>query len=729
MINRYRGASLLALFTCTALVMPVAATAASLQGHVSSAGIPIVDSTVTLFRAGNMSGDNVVALGAAVSNAGGKFDIDYDEPGDSGDVLYLIAQGGRAKTDDAAASYSAIKLSTVLGSAFPKQVTVNERTTVATAYTMNQFLLNSDISGPQTGIVNAAAILRNLVALNSGAIGQVLRNKPNGNQTETLASFNTLANMLAACVQDQALCATLFNLTAPPVDQGATVPPQDTLQAILNIARYPAQNTKALLAYARTEPAYSPALQSSPDAWTLALRYDGNGKEMDGPGFIAFDEDGNAWIANNYLWKKGTRDPKGVVCGADDVMALSPVGKDLPGAPYRGGGANGAGFGITFDKYGFVWQGNFGFAGSNCTDKDEVLELSRSVSKYNTAGEPLSPDNAPGMPGGFGGNGTIFGPQGMSSDPASGNLWIANCRNTATMSDGSTPGSVVTLMNAADETQVRSFQPFTLVTPEQAAPEFLPKPFGMTVDINGVAWVAGNNINQVVGIDEHGNEVANFGKRFDEDPPEGEARKINRPMGIASDSLGGIWVANSGVVDIACGYQFLEEENAIDGEDSTFISLQGANILDSEGNATNSYDGALASIAYIRPDGSGDYILNQYVGGGVIVPWGIALDGNDNVWIANFDGQRLSFLCGANTHTCPAGSRQTGAPISPDSGYSFSGLVRNTGVSIDPSGNVWLTNNWLQDPIQTNPGGREVVVFLGLAKPVQTPLLGFPRVP
>lgn len=69
MINRYRGASLLALFTCTALVMPVSATAAVLKGHVSSAGIPIVDSTVSLYRAGNMSGDNLVALGAAVSNA------------------------------------------------------------------------------------------------------------------------------------------------------------------------------------------------------------------------------------------------------------------------------------------------------------------------------------------------------------------------------------------------------------------------------------------------------------------------------------------------------------------------------------------------------------------------------------------------------------------------------------------------------------------------------------
>jgi hypothetical protein len=49
-------------------------------------------------------------------------------------------------------------------------------------------------------------------------------------------------------------------------------------------------------------------------------------------------------------------------------------------------------------------------------------------------------------------------------------------------------------------------------------------------------------------------------------------------------------------------------------------------------------------------------------------------------------------------------------------------------VQIDPSGNVWLTNNWLTIPVQTNPGGRSVVVFIGLATPVKTPLIGPPQI-
>jgi hypothetical protein len=69
-----------------------------------------------------------------------------------------------------------------------------------------------------------------------------------------------------------------------------------------------------------------------------------------------------------------------------------------------------------------------------------------------------------------------------------------------------------------------------------------------------------------------------------------------------------------------------------------------------------------------------------------------------------------------------------GAAISPDgTGYISDALVRNTGLSIDPSGNVWLINNWKQIPIQGNPGGNSVAVMVGAAAPVKTPLIGTPE--
>ncbi|MCB0964773.1 MAG: hypothetical protein KDA98_15975, partial [Acidimicrobiales bacterium] len=60
-------------------------------------------------------------------------------------------------------------------------------------------------------------------------------------------------------------------------------------------------------------------------------------------------------------------------------------------------------------------------------------------------------------------------------------------------------------------------------------------------------------------------------------------------------------------------------------------------------------------------------------------------------------------------------------PLSPDDGFAYDGLVRNTGVMVDTAGNVWLANNWKLTPPPTNPAGFQVVVYLGLATPVTPP--------
>ena len=54
-------------------------------------------------------------------------------------------------------------------------------------------------------------------------------------------------------------------------------------------------------------------------------------------------------------------------------------------------------------------------------------------------------------------------------------------------------------------------------------------------------------------------------------------------------------------------------------------------------------------------------------------------------------------------------------------------------ASIDPAGNVWVSNNW-QDPdacygkaeegSSTRCGGQGMVVFYGMAKPVLAPQIG-----
>ena len=176
---------------------------------------------------------------------------------------------------------------------------------------------------------------------------------------------------------------------------------------------------------------------------------------------------------------------------------------------------------------------------------------------------------------------------------------------------------------------------------------------------------------------------------------------LHRPMGLATDSRGNVWVSNSTWVVAPCVGEFYPESGPTEGGTVTLIKNNG-------------------QISEQSP----------YEGGGVKNAWGVAVDGDDNVWVANFSGRRLTELCGTSPRNCPPGKRRTGAAISPEkSGYGFDGLARNTAVTIDPSGNVWLANNWKNIPIQTNPGGYQIVAYLGMAAPVKTPLIGEPEAP
>jgi hypothetical protein len=111
------------------------------------------------------------------------------------------------------------------------------------------------------------------------------------------------------------------------------------------------------------------------------------------------------------------------------------------------------------------------------------------------------------------------------------------------------------------------------------------------------------------------------------------------------------------------------------------------------------------------------------------LPWGIAVDGDDTVWVFNF-GTRpplqgsavptgISRFCGTDTRKCPGGMR-TGDPISPSTGYRSDAFARTTGGQIDPSGNIWMTSNWKihVNPFM-NPGGNSVVIAVGAAGPLK----------
>jgi len=295
----------------------------TLKGHMLHGELPVKNSMVTLYRAGSTRGSAGVALGTVQTNSAGTFELSYFSPGDPHAVLYLTAAGPS----------DSVKLASVLGvPPVPSEIVINERTTIATAYAMAQFIVGSDIGGTYPGLQNAAATLQNLVYFRHGNLAQVLSRFPNGDATSTLSQFNSLANLIASCVEDSTACSPLFAQSTPP---GCSTP-TNTFHAAVNIAHFPWQNVDALFGLSQSSNTYQPALQATPNAWALAMRYDGNSQELDGPGNIAFDADGNAWVANNYTYSPDPLDTN--VCGDDHMLKFTPTGEGFLGAPYQGGG-------------------------------------------------------------------------------------------------------------------------------------------------------------------------------------------------------------------------------------------------------------------------------------------------------------------------------------------------------------------------------------------------------
>jgi hypothetical protein len=647
---RARWAAILAAITALSLLMvgwapPAAGAERTVRGEVKSGKLALGGMRIEAYRSGDASG-RTRKLGVTTTGPGGRFSMRIREPRRADAVVYLIA-GGHARG----------RLAAMLGQApLPGRVVVNELTTAAAGYGLAQFISGRRIAGPRPGPRNAAMMAANLADPRTGRIATALRSSPNGDETSTLATFKSVANMLAACARRARACSQLFRLTAAPSGRR----PRGALGAVANIAKNPWHNVQRLSRFAAERPTpYRGALpaRTAPAAWTMPVRFVGDGQTLDGPGNTAFDAEGNAYIANNYEFGA---DPTVPVCGGDLLPVFRPDGSFAEGTPFRGGGLSGAGYGITFDPFGDIWVGNFGFAAEPPGCPDENQPLHNSVSQFTSEGTAVSPDAGWVA-------GEIDWPQGTISDKW-GTIWLANCGN-----------GKVTRMPGDDPMAASGID------------AGLEEAFDLVANDRGKVVITGLGNSKVAILDNDGTPMPGS-------PLDSDALGLDRPMGIALDSRGNIWIANSGLIDLPC-------PPPVD--------------IDFEGRG-----GSLSMLGKgLRPRTSAG---NVFTGGGLTIPWGIAVDGDDNVWVSNFGKQRVSQFCGVRTKGCRPGSRP-GDPISPrHKGYFFDGFDRLTSVQVDPAGNVWVTNNWKLVPVQTNPGGYEMVVLVGAAAPLRTPLIGPP---
>ena len=689
MIETGKASIAVVLATCGLLgwACNPAAAAVHIEGQVQAGGGPLANSTVTLWEAN--AGDPK-QLAQTQTGSDGRFELGTDETPSADVSLYLVAKGGVATVNKGSSDNPAIALLTVLGNTPPTKVVINEMTTVASVWTNAQFLDGTALKGYALGLRIAAGNVPNFVALETGGYGVMIQDGFNSTETPTMANFATLSSVLAGCttrVKADA-CDSLF-AAATGRDGKA---PTDTLAAALSIAHnagfkpervfalldafYPVPQGKHL----RATP-FIPYLNFAPGAWVLPLKFSGGGNA--GGAKVMFDSEGNAWSGDNFIvgWQ-----------GHDDLWPgnlskFAPNGRPLSPmtSGFTGGGLLGPGFGTAIDANDRVWVTN---------------TSGQTISLFNKTGKPLSP------PEGYNFGGKISTMQGVIVTP-NGDVWALDFGDDK-----------VVYMPKGDPTKAKFYCQSTDGKPNKDSPCKLNGPFHLAIDQQDRIWITnaiGDTVTRFPASDPSKVEVF---------PTGGGSGK-----GMAIDSKGNAWITNT----IGSGLTLETKLRllALKLTDRPLWALDQVALKDLMDHP------GLGSVSMLRPDGS-PAPGSPFNPGSIWGAWAVSIDGNDHAWISNFaPGGGLTELCGARTETCPAGMK-TGDPISPPGGYKGGGMQLLVDASIDPAGDVWVSNNW-QDPascygkpdegLSTRCGGQGIIVFYGMAKPVRSPQIGPAQAP
>ena len=678
----YHKKPMLAALAVAGLALTGPALAAdSIQGRVLGAGIPISNSTVTLYAAGAGAPRQIAQ---AQSGMDGQFTLSGVGPaGDN--VLYLIAKGGHSAADKSGADNPGIALLSVLGKEAPAKVTVNEMTTVASVWTNAQFLEGTALKGHALGLKIAAGNVPNFVDLASGGWGEAIQGPLNSGQTPTMANFATLADALSGCVTrvKPDACGQLNAAATAPTGKA----PTDTLSAAEAIARYPwyqPERIFALLAAFYPIPQgknmrpvpYMPYLQYTPSAWVLPLKFDGGGYRAGGKAM--FDSEGNLWVGDN--WTVGWQGQDALWQG--NVTKFAPNGRPLSPLTtgFTAGSMEGGTFGAAVDANDNVWFSSYG---------------SKSLTVFDKNGKPVT------SPEGITFNGRLGLMQGIIVAP-NGDVWALSISKSQLVyfpKGDIGKGRIVCEGESAEP--CKSFK----------------APFHLGIDQQDRIWVSNSGIDHIT--------------RFPaSDPAKSENFKTGgfNSSGLGIDSQGNVWITNrfgSGLLGMA---HLIDMGVHLKLHGVTSASDYLTKVMSEQKGGK---DGG--SVVLLRPDGS-QFPGSPFRGGGLPGPWAAAVDGNDNVWISNFamPNSPIVQLCGARTENCPPGMK-TGDQISPPGGYVGGGLQMQTDIAVDPAGNVWAINNWQdidscvgtpKESISTRCGGQGVVIFYGVAKPVRAPQIG-----
>jgi hypothetical protein len=305
-------------------IAPESALLSHIGGIVHGGPNPVIGASVNLYATtsgGYGAAGTLVGTGLTLND--GSFTITPVAACTSGQEAYITASGGNPGAGLTNPNYllmAALGPCPTINS--NTNIWVDEVTTVAAAYALRPFMTidtsgatpvvkigapanNNAVTGSCTTVSNATtgctaaglshafANALNLVnsvaqspAVPSGQAYQVTPSNANG--VVPTALINSLANSIEACVNsnggsapsgasDGSTCGNVFAATTPPVTTPTA--PTNTLQALLNVAQYPAltatQVTNLYSAPSGFTNYYQPALTTAPADFSMAIAYSG----------------------------------------------------------------------------------------------------------------------------------------------------------------------------------------------------------------------------------------------------------------------------------------------------------------------------------------------------------------------------------------------------------------------------------------------------------------------
>jgi hypothetical protein len=705
----------------------------TISGKVVSGPTPISGATVQLFVAGttgyasapSTSGLNI--KGNLTTDASGSFAFSYTCPAattSGGDLLYLVAT-----KDNSGDGSNKVRLMTALGSCndstntakWSPSVTVNEATTIASAYALSAFAKvdttngGIDVGAPATknaqaptcdagdkwlssgketcnynGLKSAFAAANNLVNIGTGVTRSYtpdyptnLAGDPNivNNSNVPTARINALADMLASCVESNGSgCSGSTNLfgaasTNGSAPGGSTIAPTDTLQAALNIAQNPGSNgisVSALLSLVPTTnqpyPTASLVLSGAgaPTDLTLALTFTGAGLGL------------SPTTSGTITLSWGSYSPVGPM--SNTALAIDASGNIWVTAFAETGGLSPS------DGLGGYVLAEF----NNLGAPSPLTPATAIDSSSNITLGGFDPDNANGN--------NDFGPSSIAIDQ-SGNLW---------MGDGAGAGTIFEVGVAGSGLSVLIPNSNLSIAPQAVS--------NLAIDKSGDLWVAVSN---------HGTKVyQNDGTAF---PLSGPVNATYLWVELSSDTNGPVHTFQPDVNEVntstgAIEFQAFTNPSSPGVGPATLVADDSGYVygcadqnraLDIFINGTQANAGSAPVIATGRACG------NQLVLDGLGHLFAVTDTGNSPIThapAANIDEFTTGgVLISPQTNGYTGTSSAEQPTLNPDGVYG----ATTTGISaaIDGAGNLWVLNADTGGTVS----GNALVEYVGIGAPVVTP--------